>query len=441
VHPVRLPFPRACATLALALAGLTASCSFNPSSLSGGDRPDGAVDPIPDANQRPDADPGVPDASPADANLTAPDGGMVDATVPPDARPRCQEWPRPVHFDPCAIPEPSAELVLDQSGDYVYDTNTGTLEDPGGATINHARGILPGNPEVRIVSVEGLVVGANARLRAVGSRPLLVASWSDIKVDGVVDISSSVNGSGAGANTGTCNGVRAGGQDNEGGGGGGGGGFNGDGGDGGDGSDGEGGGGAKGTPVAAPGTVRGGCRGEKGGRGDGGDGSGTGGAGGGALQLTAQNLVTINGRLHAGGAGGRGAQGSSGGRCGGGGGGSGGLIGLEAPSLAIGQNAVLATNGGGGGEGADGNIADPGDDGQLRANAAAGGSGIDGRGGDGGTGGAQANPDAGSGSNGSVAGSNRGGGGGGGGGAGYIILDGARAVNPGAVLSPAPVLR
>jgi hypothetical protein len=418
------------------LFGVTASCSFNPSSLAGGDRPDGAVDPIPDASgPRPDADPDAPDA-----RVTPPDAGMGDAMGPPDARPPCQDWPRPRHFDPCAIPAPSPALVLDLSGDYTYDTDTGTLRAPGGATINHAQAIVPGNPEVRLVSVDGFVVGPNARLRATGDRPLLVASWSDITVVGVIDVSSSRTSRGAGAHTGDCNVAAPGEQDNNGGGGGGGGGLGGDGGDGGQGAGG-GSGGSKGGQVGVPTTVRGGCAGGEGGLGNGGNGAGEGGSGGGALQLTAQTRVTINGQLHAGGGGGGGANASSGQPCGGGGGGSGGLIDLEAPMLLLGADAIIAANGGGGGEGAEDGTADPGDDGQLGAAAAAGGSGNQGRGGDGGDGGAQASADAGTGSNGTNNGSNRGGGGGGGAGAGYIIVQGALTVAPGAVISPAQTTR
>jgi hypothetical protein len=416
---------------------MTASCSFDPPSLSGGDRPDGAVDPMTDAGgPRPDADPDAPDA-----RVTAPDAGMGDA-MEPDARLPCQSWPRPRHFDPCDIPQPIGELVLDQSGDYTYDTNTGTLSAPGGATIDHAQRILSGDPEVRLVSVDRFVVGANARLRATGDRPLLVASWSEIVVDGFIDVSSSLTDPGAGANTGSCSAAGEGGQGNNGGGGGGGGGLNGDGGAGGQGA----GGGAAGTrgdKVAVPTTVRGGCAGARGGQGDEideGDGTGGGGAGGGALQLTARTLITINGRLHAGGAGGGGAT-SDPRRCGGGGGGSGGLISLEAPMISIEPGAIIAANGGGGGEGSENGGGNPGTSGQLGVVAALGGSLGDALGGDGGLGGALAILDAGNGMPGIQSGPQRAGGGGGGGGAGYIIFQGAFTVKPGAVVSPAQSTR
>lgn len=56
--------------------------------------------------------------------------------------------------------------------------------------LAHANTIVPGSPEVQRLSVEHLSISANARLRAVGSRPLLVASWSDIVVNSLIDISS-----------------------------------------------------------------------------------------------------------------------------------------------------------------------------------------------------------------------------------------------------------
>lgn len=427
----------------VALAGTTASCAFQPSSLSSTDPPDGAVTPIPDADVgQPDADPGAPDASPRDGSITAPDASIVDAMAPVDGRLGCELWqPRPRHFDPCAIPTPDGVLILDRAGTYEYDTDTGILRAPDASTSVPRSTIVDGDPDVRLVSVEHLNISADARLRAVGTRPLLVASWTEILVAGEIDVSSSPASSGAGANTGVCNAGGTGGQNNGGGGGGGGGGLHGEGADGGDGAGG-GDGGAKGRPVDSPVTIRGGCPGRNGGGGNAGNAAGTGGAGGGALQLTARFGVTINGRLLAGGAGGGGARGTSGPRCGGGGGGSGGLIGLEAPALAIGASAIIAANGGGGGEGSDDVDADAGDSGQPSASAAAGGSGLDPQGGDGGAGGARANVNGRVGLPGDrTGGPGSGGGGGGGGGAGYILFQGVSVVDPNATLSPSPESR
>jgi hypothetical protein len=420
---VNLWSSRACA-LALALGSATASCTFAPTG-GGAGGPDGSIEP------RPDADPLAPDARPSDAGVIPP-----DATAPPDAFARCQEWtPRPTHFDPCALPPPSPALTLEQAGTYLYDTDQGTLADPDGNEIAHASVELPGNPAVRAISVESLLVGNVARLRAVGTRPLLVASWNGITVQGTIDVSSNSQ-SGAGANTGQCEAAGEGTQGDNGGGGGGGGGF---GGRGGNGGNGEGGGnrGERGDSVGTPDTVRGGCPGARGGIGDGDDGGGAGGAGGGALQLTALVRIDIQGVLHAGGAGGQGGRcGDGRTRSGAGGGGSGGLIDLEAPMIAFGSNAVVAANGGGGGEGCQGSDSDSGEAGQASDQRAQGATGTSASGGDGGDGSAGTSRDGTDGGNGTSVVLDRGSGGGGGGGAGYIILDGNDNVAGGAVLSP-----
>jgi hypothetical protein len=407
------------------------SCTFTPSGQIGAD---GSIEP------GPDADPLRPDARPADAGIGAPDARVaIDAGGPLDG---CEEWtPRPTHFDPCDLPAPSALLDLNAIGDYVYDTDQGTLHY-GLLPIAHASVELPGTPPVRAISVSGLRVSNVSRLRVVGSRPLLVASWSTIEVNGTIDVSSTPTGSGAGADTGACNDPQPGGQNDGGGGGGGGGGFRGKGGEGGDGSSsGNNEGGTEGAGVPTPGTVRGGCPGASGGQGNAGNGSGAGGAGGGALQLTARTSIDIEGRLHAGGSGGGGANGSLGSRAGGGGGGSGGLLDLEAPAISFGSNAIVAANGGGGGEGTQGAPARPGDNGQISADPAVGGTGGSDEGGAGGAGSAGGSRDGSAGIDGIPDGVDESGGGGGGGGAGYIILAGDESVTNGAVLSPQLIKR
>jgi hypothetical protein len=418
--------------LALALGSAAVSCTFNPSGQVGG--PDSSIEPPPDADPlRPDAAPLAPDAR----------AGAPDARVPPDPPGDCESWtPAPTYFNPCDLPLPSAALNLSMSGEYVYNTDTVTLRDPAGTVIAHASQELSGNPPVVVISVESLLVGNTARLRVVGGKPLLVASWSEITVEGLIDASSDLSRSGAGANPGSCVPSGSGGQNNNGGGGGGGGGFGGEGGRGGTG-EGGGGGGNPGGSVAKPTVLRGGCAGAGGGLGlDGASaGGGAGGAGGGALQLTAQDLIRITGRLHAGGSGGGGADGSAGRRGGGGGGGSGGLIDLEAPAISFGPGAVVAANGGGGGEGTEGETADPGLTGRIDDTPAEGGSGNSATGGNGGDGSAGNERDGAIGGVGTRDSADRGGGGGGGGGAGYIIIDGTETVPPGAVLSPQPVDR
>jgi hypothetical protein len=373
-------------------------------------------------------------------------GPTPDADPTPDVLPDdpCLEWmPVPAHFVPCNIvlpAEPEGDLTLTANGTYTYETDFGTLRDPQNALIAHARQeLMDRDPVVRLVSVDSFTLGPNSTLRAIGTKPLLIASWSTITVDGTIDVSTNLQyGPGAGSNTGICNAATAGTDAAEGGGGGGGGGFGDDGGDGGDGGDGKGAKGAKGAKLGAPpANVRGGCPGAKGGKGDRGDGGGEGGKGGGALQLTARQSITVNGKLHAGGQGGRPANGDIGGndlsrRSAGGGGGSGGMLGLEAPMITVGANAILATNGGGGGGGCDNNLAAGGDDGKLDDTGAKFGD-KEGKGGNGGNGGFVSVPP------GQLGDSAEKGGGGGGGAVGYIIMSTTPAITGTSKISPAYV--
>jgi hypothetical protein len=426
VTRVHLSLSRACA-LALALGSAMAGCTFDPTSPADPIDRDGSIDPPRDGGPLP------PDA---DSGVVPPDDGPKE----PDGPPGCDEWPSPpTHFDPCDLPAPSPALNLEMAGTYTYNTDEGTLRDPAGSEIAHASIELPGNPVVRAISVNSLQVAGVARLRAVGSKPLLVASWSSIIVQGAIDVSSNSE-IGAGASTGECEAAEEGGQGNEGGGGGGGGGFQGRGGKGGNGF-GSSNGGDLGESVDTPTEVRGGCAGARGGLGNSDGGPGEGGAGGGALQLTARVRIDVQGELHAGGAGGQ--SGCNGGtRSGGGGGGSGGLLDIEAPTIAFGSSARVAANGGGGGEGCQGSESPPGEAGQASDARAQGASGGSPTGGDGGDGSARANLEGTDGGNG---GSNivgdRGSGGGGGAGAGYIILDGEGDPPSGAIVSPPPIRR
>lgn len=337
---------------------------------------------------------------------------MVDAPelAATDAPGVCVSWTAR-HFQPCMLPSPLGGLVLATPGRWTYDTSTGVLVDPEGAMSTPASLVTPLG---RVLSVDALAIEIAATLRVVGVRPLIVASWSTISIDGELDASSNVSGPGAGANPSSCatHAPQDGRQDNSGGSGGGGGGYSGSGGSGGAGENIAGANG--GTAVAVP-LLAGGCRGGRGGHGDASGGEGAGGAGGGAIQLTARDSITIAGVVHVGGSGGGGGDLDSGG----GGGGSGGMIGLEAPMIMIAATAVLAANGGGGGGGADlGNLGGRGSDATPNAARATGGAGGDN--GDGGPGGDAS------------AGANLGGlgggasalhaGGGGGGGAGYVVI-------------------
>jgi hypothetical protein len=356
------------------------------------------------------------------------DPGFVDDTVA-----ACTEW-TDAHFDPCALSASNGDVVLDEPGTYVYDTEGQTLETPMGAMM-----MLPGDlvDEARVVPVDRLIVLAGSTLRAEGRYPLVVAAFATITVDGVIDVSSDRRSAstedGAGAGTAACDGAQNGRDGGGSAGGGGGGGYQGSGGVGGSGTDAPtGSGGAGGGAIALPSSVRGGCGGASGGRGDAARGQpGRGGGGGGAVELAAARAVLVRGVLHAGGGGGGRANDAAGetNDHGGGGAGSGGLVSLEAPFSYVGASATLAANGGGGG----GSSASMGDgaNGTPDAMPAAGGApGVPGGGG-----GAGSAADALDGENGTNGGE---GGGGGGGGAGFIVLRAASInVKTGAVVSPA----
>ena len=311
-----------------------------------------------------------------------------DAPVTPDvANPTCA-W-RPRFFDACALPAAGPAVVL-AGNSVTYDTDVpGFVEeppaDPPSITIDQG-----GTPAV-VISVERFTVPTGTRLRVIGSKPLVIASWSAIDVTGTIDVGSHRGEAktGAGANPKLCEATAAGLGDDEtttggGSGGGGGGSFAGIGGKGGPGdSGGENPGGDGGALVGVPTIVRGGCPGAASGVAgpDGNVGQGStpttraaGGAGGGAIQLSAKESISIGAtaRVLAGGAGGSGAPRGS--AVGGGGGGSGGFIGFDAPMLAFAAGAKIAANGGGGGSSdAFAASGDPGGDGGEDATPAPGG--------------------------------------------------------------------
>lgn len=117
-----------------------------------------------------------------------------------------------------------------------------------------------------------------------------------------------------------------------------------------------------------------------GGGGGGNNGGGAGGGGGGAVQLVANDRVTITGGIQAGGCGGK-----KGAECGGGAGGGGTIL-IEAPVIAF-NNSKLAVNGGGGAGGNDGNSGEAASLSNQRANGGSGGQGGTNKGGNGGDGG------------------------------------------------------
>jgi hypothetical protein len=339
------------------------ACSFTPGAFRGRDD---------------DAQAGSDDAAVDDSNGDAP---------------LCASW-QAHHFAPCAIPPPTGGLTLTMADSpYTYTTTTGDLTDKNGAVaVTDTVITQAGGTMAALISVTSMTVETGARLDVVGDKPLIIASWGTIAIDGTIDAGSRTTGARIGAGGGPaalCTGAQAPqlGDDETttggGSGGGGGGGFQGAGGGGGPGdSGGENPGGAGGGAVAAfPQIVRGGCSGAASGT-AGPDGAvadpnarSAGGVGGGAIQLTARTGLTLDGTgtLTAGGAGGAGTPDNA--ACGGGGGGAGGYIGLEAPLVIFSGAPIVAANGGGGG-GSElfVNPGDPGDDATAILASAAGGA-------------------------------------------------------------------
>ncbi len=286
------------------------------------------------------------------------------------------------------------------------------------------------NTAVCLFYVDGFALANGTRLRAIGSRPLLIASDHDIVIHGIVDVSTTLGEvPGASANSSVCSQGDSADSHWLGGGGGAGGSFQGPGGNGGTGNkDGifdKGDGGVAGDALAPPTTLRGGCAGRKGKNTDG----GLGGFSGGAVGFLAAGTFTLsqNARVVANGSGGQGAPNNAN-NAGGGGAGSGGLVSITASNLVL-QGTISANGGGGGGGGA---LLDAGDDGRNGSDAQAADGGINtGSGGNGGNG--SSSQALISGENGNSATS---GGGGGGGGAGYIMLTGQ--VSSAISTSPAP---
>ena len=350
----------------------------------------------------------------------------------------CAEW-QPQHFEPCELPVSEDGLELLDPGTYVYNTDTRTLIDPAGNEVAHQSTAFSA---LVVLFAQRVKIGSEATLRAIGEKPLLVASWSDITVAGAITVSSEeADGKGAGADPVECESVAAesGESDPGGAGGGGGGGFGEVGGSGGDGDsnenagdDGIGTGGIGGRPalvsIDMPFVPRGGCPGA-----DGGVGApsklGLGGPGGGAIQLTALQSIAVNGMITAAGQGGSGDDQDAGG----GGGGSGGYLGLDAPQVDV-SGATLACNGGGGGGGGDdGNRGGLGENGSIGMARALGGSGSE-PGGTAGARGGSAESPAGE----SVVAFDTGGGGGGGGSVGLIAVWTDTWLDAEAILSPTP---
>jgi len=376
-------------------------CSFSLAPGIGGDDGSGAID------------------APGDADAPAIDASLVDGSVdgpPADAAPNCF-GAAPHIICTGAAPAgvlsqaPTTALTLT----YLTSTcNTGEIINPGN-----------GGPEVCVHDYTSVSLNSISRIRAEGSRPLVILSSGDIQIDGAIEV---VGDLAAGGSFPGCPTAPAGGSSGGGGGGGAGGSFRTTGGNGGDVSGGGSGGDAVAGTATAPAFLRGGCPGGSGGN-EGGVTGGAAGRGGGAVYLLAAGRLVINGRVNASGAGG--AHGGNG-RSGGGGGGSGGMIVLfGGTGITVDPGAQLWANGGGGGGGSD--AGNPGGDGTLST-----GPGTPGAGGVGGASGATSGgagnlatqPGA-SATNGNKAG------GGGGGGGGWIENASGGPITPGVFSPPA----
>lgn len=298
---------------------------------------------------------------------------------------------------------------------------------------------------VMVASAEKVEIKQTGRVVVEGERPLVLVAHDEVLVNGVLlvnprpitDASFCAEGRGQSANPTLY----------EQGPGGGGGGFGTAGGNGG--SDSQtgslAGGASNGAGSLVP--LRGGCPGGGGGGAEDGGSEGAGGdggGGGGALQIAAPR-ITVEGEIYAPGGGGLGAQsGPNGPGCGdagGGGGGSGGALLLEANTVQLRTESIVAAGGGGGGAGCNTGDEKPNRDGDLGLTDGAEGAGgtvFDnaGEGGDG------------AGSNGPAQhgdGSEFAGSGGGGGGFGRIRINAASATLDGTIIGPhtqaAPAIR
>lgn len=373
-------------------------------------------------------------------------------------------WPLPpLNFDTCAdAPRPTSPLDLPAGDTYFLDTTARTLVDSGGTPIPILAADVPlGNGTMALlVSVTSFTLPDGADMAITGDRPVIImaegvegqVSSGTITIAGNMFLNGqrsgpiAISGPGGGADP-ECDSLSSGriSVDAEGGGGGGGGGFGFGGGDGGSG------GGNLMNPAGLAGAVslnpsldplRGGCPGGVGADFNAG-GTAPGGGAGGAIQLAARDLISIQGSIEANGGGGFGGSGMSAtGGAGAGGGGSGGGILLDSSAIEVTPSGRLCANGGSGGEGGrNGQTGAAGLTG-LCADAPADPIEINGNGGgEAGNGGHASSPD---GRPGMAAASlaMEGGGGGGGGGVGVIHFHtgGAPTIQTGSVITPNELL-
>ena len=367
------------------------------------------------------------------------DGPIGSDGVRSDAPLACVTWTAPNIGDPCALPAPAALVLTIENGGWEVDSDDGTIRH--GQTVYTPPSVLiaqSNGTQLRVFSLTDLVVPDVSSLDIDGTHAVVFAVHGSVTIAGAINASASTIGSGPGAPSPQCTlgtDARTG-SGQAGGGGGAGGSFGGHGGAGTRGAeDGLGGmGGEGGTASGAwgPGDqtpLTSGCVGAQGA----GPTLALGGGAGGAVEITARDLVVVTGVIAASGGGGRGGAA----RTGGGGGGAGGGILIDGDVVMIAAGGAIVANGGGGGEGgATLGTGASGSDGQVSSNGAPGGTSING-GGNGGVGGRRGNEPGG---DAAAATTPSSGGGGGGGGAGRIKIIGrsARDIDGNAIVSPAP---
>jgi hypothetical protein len=383
-----------------------------------------------------------PDLHPLDGDATPSDGPPLDALdgAPPDGAPPCtcplgcaQGTTTCRQLEPSGGFKATAYVGIPAVGSDTVINTTICRVTVNGKTVTGS--LQPnGGGQACVIGLSSLTVHKSVTLSATGSHPLVLLVSGSVTVNGVIDVGakgklpgpggadggvypSSQAGDGPGGGK-VCNCSLALGDDC----GGGGAGFGAPGGAGGKELSGSctsssAGGAAYGAAALVP--LPGGSGGAAGGQDNPGDGVGQGGAGGGALQISAQEGISVSGAITAGGGGGLAGvlNTSTTSPAGGGGGGSGGAILLEGATI-FGAGLVAVNGGGGAGGGStSGGAGQPGEDGGPQLGASQGGTaGTDcGAGGDGGWG--TTGPKAGG------AGQHQEGGGGGGGAAGRIRLN------------------
>ncbi len=367
----------------LIAAVFTSGCSFSPAIPSW----------VGDASSRPSADAGLgEDTGLADAEADAGvqmnlDAADIDAELP-DAEPNDMGFvdAEPVDLGPqdtgadagfpedMGFPDTGADAGFNDSGvqfpftvsnvqlsqhtfsgrlvarNYcVFDTTnqnfSGCSEEPTSASSFRVSNLVNGL-EVLIVSIEHLEVSRNGVLEIQGDRAAIFLVDGEAKIDGLINASADLMVPGPGGDNDTICANFGRGSPGSARGGGGGGGFALSGGEGGNGT-GLNAGGAGGFPFGTTDLIPlvPGCSGGE-------SSSALGGGGGGALQISASDKITLNGRILTAGGAGLGGRFPSGG---GGGGGSGGSILLEAKDLDLKRSGIILAGGGGGGEGAEPN--------------------------------------------------------------------------------------